>query len=194
MKKYLFSIVILLMAVFLAGSLGTKNANDNLASEPVANNNQPSNNNVNTDFQKFYPDSSNINKPADNIPFDQSRNFTVTQELEIKFYLVDKYNPGICYGTPSPVTDESVSGMIVRNPELSQLLRSKYNLISDLAVYNKIKQLNGVLLTEIKGGNYQFNFIDGQCCVLKAYEGEVNIVGKTISDEVIRTDTKQNPC
>ena len=142
--------------------------------------------------KKFYPESSTAT--AEKESESPERNFVVTQELQAKIHLVDKYNPGICYGIPAPVPASAVAGMIERNPELAQFLRDRYSLPSDLAVYEKIKQLNGIMFETLSSGKYKFNFTDGQCCFLKAYEGEVTIIGQTVSDEIIRTESKENPC
>lgn len=150
-------------------------------------------------IERFYPDQTKtIKKLATtdaSVPADTAeRNFTVTQELQAKIHLVDKYNPGTCYGMPGPVPQVAIDGMIERNPGLSVFLLQRYNLTSDLEIYNKIKQINGVRLTTVPGGQYQFNFIDGQCCTLTAYEGEVSIIGQNITEKVTNQATKENPC
>lgn len=137
---------------------------------------------------KFYPEPS--------MPFDRQseRDFVITQELQIRIHLADKYNPGTCYGMPGPVPDKMVNSLIAENKSLADFLRDRYRLGSDLDVYEKIRQIKAIKLELIFGGKYRFNFTDGQCCFLKMYEGEVTIIGKTISDQVIKTDNEQNPC
>lgn len=190
MKQKTLVFILVFSALFLSGCYNSssseyknegKNQTDSLI-ELEANNNQV--------VEKFYPENTQIAKSI-NSATDQ---FVITQELQIKFYLVDKYDPGICYGMPEPVPDVAVDGMIDRNPDLVNLIRSKYSLTDNLAVYNKIKQLNGIRLSKLTGGKYQFNLTDGQCCILTAYEGEVSIVGRSISDKVIRRESKNNPC
>ncbi|MFA5029244.1 MAG: hypothetical protein WC518_00655 [Patescibacteria group bacterium] len=214
MKKIGQLLFLLLLTLPLAGCLNnlskenrlvdtpdnkTKNSNQQLNREIDAPSNININTNINTNttVKKFYPDAGlaksgqTTNQDSQN---QSKKNFIITQELQVKFYLVDKYNPGTCYGLPGPVPAEAIAGMIGRNPELAELVRSKYNLTADLDVYNKIKQLNGIQLEKLAGGKYQFDFTDGQCCILKAYEGEVTIVGQTISDTITKQDSKQNPC
>ncbi len=140
--------------------------------------------------EKFYPTPSKLPAEADS----DKRDFVVNQELKVKLYLVEKYDPGICYGMPGPVPEEAISGMIDRQPELAEFLAVNYDLKSDLEIYNRIKQLNGVRLTEISGGKYQFNFTDGQCCTLTIYQGEAVIIADTVSDKITSRETKQNPC
>ena len=106
----------------------------------------------------------------------------------------DRYNPGVCYGLPVPIADVSIAGMERRNPDLWKLIKMKYNLTSGLDIYNKISQISGIQLVELAGGKYQFNFRDGQCCVQKAYEGQVNIIADRIDDTITRQETHNNPC
>ena len=194
MTKTLFFTLVLIISLTTVGciNIGVKEEVQPIANEDQDVNQEMSNKNGNVEPRKFYPDNNQLEKPE---PVGTGGSeFVITQELEIKFYLVEKYNPGVCYGLPGSVSQEVTGGMISRNPELAQLIKGKYNLTSDLDIYNKIKQLNGIMLTKMAGGKYQFNFTDGQCCILTAYEGEVDIVGKTISDQIIREETKQNPC
>ena len=147
--------------------------------------------------KKFYPDTGAPVAPArpEGDAVAPKSNFTVTQELVVKLYLVDKYKPGVCYGMPGPVPDEAVSGMISSNQDLVKFLKSRYpELKTDLDVYTKIKQINGIRLTSIAGGKYHFNLTDGECCTLTAYDGEVMMLGQTITDTVLQQETKVNPC
>lgn len=145
------------------------------------------------EMKKFYPDNSGATEKNTNTS-NSDPGFSVTLELELKMFLADKYNPGVCYGLPGPVPDSSIKSLIAANRGLADFLRSYYGLNDDLDLYNKIKQLNGIRLTEISSSRYQFNFVDGQCCVLKAMEGEISKIGSIISDEVTRTEKQQNPC
>jgi len=36
--------------------------------------------------------------------------------------------------------------------------------------------------------------MDGQCCTLNYYEGEINVTGAVISDKITSQATKNNPC
>ncbi len=141
----------------------------------------------------FYPNSPSVSKPVENVS-NSSHDFVVTQDLQVELYLIDKYKPGTCYGMPSPVPQESIDGMIVRNPDLTQFLKNRYNLTSGLEIYNKMKQIGAINLSLISGGNYNFEFHDGQCCTQTEYQGQVNVVGQTISDKLEVQESKTNPC
>lgn len=185
---------ILILGLFLAGCVKQNNQNQTAPLASVNSNKENSNQKAvpSAELKRFYPQTAVANKPAA-VP-DPAKDFVITQELTLKLYLVDKYNPGTCYGLPSPVPDAAVKGMVSNNPELAQFVKYKYKLNSDLDIYNKIKQLNGISLSKIAGGKYQFNFTNGQCCILTAYEGEATIINQTISDSITRQETKNNPC
>lgn len=209
MRKLGFFIFILVATVFLSGCLsyGKKASNTPVANQSVSTTdssiiNSDSNQPVDSNslVKKFYPEKSNLIK---NI-FDSGtteptvtgdiQDFLVTPQLLVKIYLVDKYGPGTCYGLPSAVPESAIESMLVRNPGLAQFLRNRYKLDTDLAVYNKIKEFNGITLTELSGGKYKFSFTDGQCCTLTYYEGIITIIGQNISETITNQDSKTNPC
>lgn len=109
------------------------------------------------------------------------RNFQLTPDLIAKMYLVDAYKPGICYGAPLAIPQVAIEGMIANNPTLSEYLKKKYNLKTDLEIYNKIKQMNGISLTETASSKFNFTFMDGQCQNVTYYEGVVTVSGSSIS-------------
>ncbi len=193
MKKALI-LLILILGLFLAGCAKQNNQNQTAPLASVNSNKENSNQKAvpSAELKRFYPQTAIINKPA--AAPNPAKDFVITQDLTLKLYLVDKYNPGTCYGLPGPVPDVAVKGLVSNNPELAQFVKYKYKLNSDLDIYNKIKQLNGISLSKIAGGKYQFNFTNGQCCVLTAYEGEATIINQTISDLITRQETKNNPC
>ena len=147
--------------------------------------------------QKFYPEGLSPKKEAVEDPSTSagsgSSSFSVNQELQVKLYLVDKYNPGVCYGLPGPVPEVAISGMIADNPDLVKFLKSKYELKTDLDIYKKIKQINGIYLKQDKG-SYLYEFTNGQCCTLHAYQGQITIIGNNISDTILQQETQSNPC
>ena len=151
--------------------------------------------------KSFYPNTVPVQKRAPAIdPVNQVvsqevvNDFVVTQQLEAKLFLIDKYNIGICYGLPGVIPNEAIVGMIERNHGLSQFLKNKYNLATDLGIYSKIKQLNAIQLSKIAVSKYSFNFIDAQCCTLNAYRGKIEAFGQTFLDTILDQEIKNNPC
>ncbi|MFA6594452.1 MAG: hypothetical protein WCT16_04335 [Candidatus Buchananbacteria bacterium] len=120
--------------------------------------------------------------------------FTITPQLIAKMHLVDKYKPGICYGSAIVVPEVAIQSMIADNKDLAEFLRQKYSLKTDLEVYNKIKQLNGIMLTETASSKYDFRFMDGQCCAETLYLGAVSVSGETATDVVTSQESYTEKC
>lgn len=117
------------------------------------------------------------------------RNFQLTPDLLAKMYLIDKYKPGTCFGLPAPVPQIAITNLVASNPPLSSYLRQKYGLKTDLEVYNKYKQLQGVTLTETASSKYNFAFTDGQCQTEVHYEGVVTVSNNNVSATVLSQDS-----
>lgn len=114
------------------------------------------------------------------------------ENLEIKLYLIDKYDPGVCYGKPGPVRDEDIAGMITRNQSLANLVKTKYKLQSELDIYLKIKQIFAIQLKPISGGKYQYDFADGQCATQIYHVGEIQNIGGKISETLTSKESFTN--
>jgi len=107
------------------------------------------------------------------------KNFQLTPDLIAKMYLIDTYKPGTCFGAPVAAPQIAVTNLVAANPPLSNFLKVKYSLKTDLEIYNKLKQLQGVTLTETASSKYNFAFMDGQCQNVTYYEGTVTVSGGT---------------
>lgn len=220
MKKVLFLSFILVFSFILSGCttlkvVNTLPSNDDVSNVVIDNSGNSVGNQVDSTqtgkttstiatttvpkkvVQKFYPEGLSP-KPVtedDSQTTSTSRppSFSVTQELQVKLYLIDKYSPGVCYGLPGPVPEVAIQGMINDNPDLVKFLKGRYELKTDLDVYKKIKQINGIYLVSDKG-SYTYEFTDGQCCTLHAYQGKITIVGANITDVILKQETQSNPC
>ena len=116
-----------------------------------------------------------------------------TEELNIKAYIVEKYNPGRCFGIPGPVPDELVSRTLNQNANLVTFVKNEFGVIKDYEVYTKIDQLEGIILTKTDYG-YNFTFKDGNCCNIHTYEGKIRVDENQITDEVINKYTENVAC
>lgn len=115
---------------------------------------------------------------------DAARDFQITNDLLAKMHLIDKYKPGICFGLAVAVPQVAIDSMISNNQSLTQFLRQHYNLTADLEVYNKMKQLQGITLTEVASSKFNFTFMDGQCSDVVYYEGTVEVSANQVIDTV----------
>jgi hypothetical protein len=131
----------------------------------------------------FYPDA--VAQQTDEQAIDDGRNFYLSNELLVKLYLVDKYKPGICYGAPTAVPDISIDTVLSGQKSLADFLRQRYGLESELELYNKIKQINGIDLKEISSSNYNYSFMDGQCLILTYYQGRISVFSERIEEVLI---------
>jgi hypothetical protein len=141
-----------------------------------------------TELARFYPDST-IGDLSQEVFETDGRNFQLTPELEARFYLIDKYNPGVCYGTASAPPEISLKTVLSAQQLLAEYISQNYNLSSDLDVYNKIKQLNGVNLKEISSSNYDYSFVDGQCAILTYHEGKISVINGRVEEFLASRDT-----
>lgn len=112
------------------------------------------------------------------------RDFLVTPELLAKLYLIDRFKPGICFGAPIAVPQSAVSSLVNSNPPQSDYLKRRYGLSTDMELYNKIKQIQGVTLAETASSRYDFSFVDGQCRNVTLYKGVVTVAGGSASASV----------
>ncbi len=152
-------------------------------------------------IKRFYPESgsgvsadSGTTDSAKPISTNPDQSFVVTPELIAKLYLIDKYDPGVCFGMPGPVPQSSIDSLIAGNKQLSEFLKQRYKISSDLDVYNKLKQLQDVQLTVVASSKYKFQFMDGQCCSMTFYQGTVEVSGDKATDIVTNKESRTNPC
>jgi hypothetical protein len=150
------------------------------------NNNFTANDNV--EIARFYPDSTSSGINQEVLETD-GRNFQLTPELTARLFLVDKYNPGICYGTASAPPEISLKTVLSNQQLLAEFISQSYNLSSDLDIYNKIKQLNGIGLKEISSSNYNYSFVDGQCAILTYHQGRISVINDRIEEFLTSRDT-----
>lgn len=138
-------------------------------------------------MKKYYPDSQPAvsgAKSTGSIAVSAEQDFQITSSLMAKMHLVDKYKPGICFGTPVTPPQSAISSMKSSNEPLWQFIKGHYGLSSELEIYNKIKQLQGAWLTETASGIFNFRFMDGQCQSVTYYEGIVKVVGSTVTETI----------
>lgn len=139
-----------------------------------------------SEVKRYYPEP--LSAPSGSAQVDAGnarKGNPLPDNLEARLYLVEKYDPGICYGKDVPVTSQSTSYLIGNNPELDSVLRQKYGLSSDLDVYVKMKQLFGITFAPAPGGKLAYSFTDGQCENATYYAGEISNIAGRISETII---------
>lgn len=126
--------------------------------------------------------------------FSSDTAIVLTDKLRMKLYLIDEYNPGICFGKQSDQINGRVAAYLIENAAMAEFVRGYYKLSSDLEIYSKVRQIEGVSLTRGQSGKYLYRFVDGQCCDLTTYEGEIDIINVSIFENLIKHNTKKTSC
>lgn len=125
---------------------------------------------------------------------DEERNFFVSEALQVKLYLIGKYDPGICRGKPASIKAAEIADSISGQRALAKFIKQYYALTSDLDIFKKLKQLEQISLQPKSGSNYGFRFIDGQCCQQTDFSGEAEVGNFEITDQIINKQSKIIPC
>jgi len=115
-------------------------------------------------------------------------------EVKLRFYLYEKYHPGNCFGMPGPTDKRIMRNVITKNPELVEIIKSKYNVSQVPYIYKILKSVLSFHLEEIDDG-YRFSFTDGNCCTITRCEGVLYMVdSKIIRTKITKRSTKKVPC
>jgi hypothetical protein len=115
-------------------------------------------------------------------------------ELNIRFYLHEKYHPGSCIGMPSKPDERMIKSSIMNNPQLVAIIKDRYSIYTDYEVYEILISVKKFLLEKIDAG-YKFSFIDGDCCEITDYVGILYINNDVIiRSEIISKKSSKMPC
>ena len=115
-------------------------------------------------------------------------------ELNIRFYLYEKYHPGSCYGMPSKVNEKIMETTLENNPTLAKIIEERYDIYKDYQVYNILISFKKFRLKKIDEG-YEFFFVDGDCCKITDYEGILYMDNDIImKSEIISKKINKVPC
>jgi len=111
--------------------------------------------------------------------------------IKLKLYLIEKYNPGDCFGMPSIRNPRDRANI---NPELlvkvKELLKNK----TDKEYDDIIRQMNNIRIEQVQTNEYNFFFKDGKCCTIINYKGRLLILSDNIYESNTITTTEEVPC
>jgi hypothetical protein len=130
---------------------------------------------------------------AENQP-KKSRLYTMDSlELEIKCYLIDIYNPGICFGMPT-IRDDRVFRSIQDDEIWVSFIKSRFDIEKDSDIYIKTEQIKLIHLYAEEYG-YRFSFSDGRCCEITSYTGNIYLEkNRIIRHELVSKKLRKVPC
>ncbi|GEM_PF-5653721 len=116
--------------------------------------------------------------------------------LELKAYLVEKYNIGFCIGMPpgdNYVYFGSPKKSIEAYPNIAKFVGNRFIVTDTLDIVYKIRQLCAITLTEMELG-YHYKFTDSKCCTVSTIEGILFYNGDEIIEEILQINSKNIPC
>lgn len=134
---------------------------------------------------KYYPENATTVAGMNSV-LDPEADYIITPAQQAQIYLVDKYKPGICFGKPLAPTQDLITKELTIDSILTRFIKSRYQLTTDLDIYNKLKQLRGVSLTETKSGTFDYIFKDGRCTDVVDYRGVVEVFNGRVSDNLVK--------
>ena len=118
--------------------------------------------------------------------------FGDVEEIKMRFYLVNKYNPGDCFGMP-----------MIKNPRYQskispELLLKVKNLSSEKPDDDEcekiIRKMERITIKKTDTSKYYFAFKDGKCCSIIYYKGKLEIRNNEIFEELLEENMEMVPC
>ncbi len=95
--------------------------------------------------------------------------------LHVRRAIINKYDPGICVGTPAGPTDKAIAAVKRKHKKLWAAAKRFWPRSEDIQLYRRVLQLRAVKLKWVKRAEYRYSFKDGRCCSVERYEGTVTI-------------------
>lgn len=125
--------------------------------------------------------------PIDSVQVSNTNN----NVIKLKLYLIEKYNPGDCFGMPS-IGNPRDRGNI--SPELLVKVKELLKNQTDEEYGVIIRQMNRIGIEQIQTNEYNFFFKDGKCCTIITYNGRLLILGDNIFESNTIKTTEEVPC
>lgn len=146
---------------------------------------------------KQCPDGSYVNrdpnKKCEFSPCKESKADT-EQLLDLKAYLIKKYDPGTCFGMPGPTREEDIDRAFKANPELVLSIKKRFgNTLDNPRIYIKMQQFAQINLEKADAG-YKFTYEDGDCCWIAHNEGKIILDKKSITNTITSSTSRNEPC
>jgi len=141
---------------------------------------------INQSFYSQQRDSNYVNIHSDSLKLNLGNN----EEMKIRLYLVEKYNPGNCFGMPGPPppNQRKISSELLS--KIKRLVPEK----SDIECEKLIQKMQRIGLEKIDAGKYYFEFKDGKCCNIIYYKGNIEIFNGAIREKLLEKTIKTVPC
>jgi hypothetical protein len=138
---------------------------------------------------KVYPQEQPI--PVE-IPNHFEINFKNDKELRIRAYLVEKYNPGDCFGMPQVKSPYETK--IIVNKELIERIKKEYKIKEDSKAEQFAIKMSKIGIIKESKNEYRYEVRDGRCCGITTYKGKIRLKNKKIIETVIEKKEEMVPC
>ncbi|MBT7826741.1 MAG: hypothetical protein HN600_09130 [Bacteroidetes bacterium] len=116
------------------------------------------------------------------------------QLRDMKFYLVEEYDPGICFGMPSPISDVDIENLYNLYQDLIPHVETRFMTTDSLDVFFYVNKYKNVSLSEHSGSEYLYTLLDGGCCIITTYTGVIYLDDLDIIFEESNSDIEGVPC
>lgn len=115
--------------------------------------------------------------------------------IHVKAAIVRRFDPGVCRGAPSVVTEQRIARFKRRHRRLWRAIQRLFPAAKeDAATYRRARQVQSVTLTLVRRGTYRYRFEDGACCRATVYEGQVEVVPEVEIGPRRAVRTLTRPC
>lgn len=114
--------------------------------------------------------------------------------LEIRAYLVEKYDPGDCFGEPSVISGGEINFTINNHPRLAAFVQEKFDVSEAYDIFHYISKMQKVSLSSIESNQAQFSIKDGGCCIIVTTTGVVYVIQSEITHEELSSEFQIIAC
>jgi hypothetical protein len=118
-------------------------------------------------------------------------NYINENEFKIRAYLVDKYNPGDCFGM-SQMKNPSEPEIKV-NDELIAKIKKEYNIQGDSKAKQFAIKMSKIGIMNESKNKYSYEVRDARCPVIRTYKGKILLNNKKIIETIIEKTEEMVP-
>ncbi len=119
--------------------------------------------------------------------------FAATPEFEARVFLVKKYTPSICFGTPKNPSETDLAEFLSKRPGGEvDAVKMLFGAASDFQAFERLTQLDQVVLQRTSYSSFLYQIDDGQCCSVMRRTGSFDSRG--MQDTPAGVQVQNIPC
>lgn len=112
-------------------------------------------------------------------------------DYKIRAFLVEKYNPGDCFGMPQ--IKDPYETKIKVNKDLIARIKKEFNIKEDSKAEQFAIKMSKIGILKESKNEYSYEFRDGNCSGITTYKGKIQLKNKKIIETVIEKTEKMVP-